>query len=171
MECYYWRESDSGNKRITVTQDKESATKFSICLENANHQNEFGIQTFQKGAFAERLGCDVTFSGCSPENSPPALKLCPHFSTPSQHRFCLKDPKKKKGDIASPRNWVSGSEWYFIRCARRQLTPSGKGKLCIKLNEDGQELTVVPSTKSHNGRDVLMLFCTENASQESFEYV
>ena len=70
MECYYWRESDSGNKRITVTQDKESATKFSICLENANHQNEFEIQKFQKGVPAERLGCDVTFSGCSPENSP-----------------------------------------------------------------------------------------------------
>ena len=169
MGCYYWRESDSGNKRITVTQDKERATKFSICLENANHQNEFEIQKFQKGVPAERLGCDVTFSGCSPENSPPALKQ--NFSKSSEHRFCLKDPNKKKGDKASPRDWVSGDEWFFIRCARREYIPSGKGKLCIHLNEDGQELTVVPSTKLHNGRDVLMLFCTEKASRESFEYV
>ena len=47
----------------------------------------------------------------------------------------------------------------------------GKGKLCFKLKEEGQELTVIPSSKSHDGRDVLMLFRTEKLRQEGFEYI
>ena len=166
---YYWKESDTGNKRITVTDDRESATKFSICLEKVKHPTEFAIQKFQEGVPAERLGCKKTFGGWSPENSPPQLKQ--NFSKPSEHRFSLKDPSQKVHHNASPRDWVSGRGWFFIRCARREFTRNGKGKLCIKLKEIGQELTVVPSTQSHNGRDVLMLFSTEKASQESFEYI
>ena len=111
----------------------------------------------------------MTIGGKSPDNSPPALKES--FNKPSEHRFSLKNANKKDGDAASPRDWVLGEEWHFIRCARRELTPHGKGKLCIKLKENGQELTVIPSSKSHNGHDVLMRFCTEKAPQQSFEYI
>jgi hypothetical protein len=171
--CYYWRESDTGNKRITVTQDQKNATKFSIvCLENANHPNEFAIQKFKnKDETPERLECNIRVDGFSSENSPPVLKQS--YAISRDHRLSLKDLEKEQGDTTSPHDWVLGGEWFFIRCARRsrEFAIRGKGKLCFKLKEEGQELTVIPSSKSHDGRDVLMLFRTEKPRQEGFEYI
>ena len=165
---YYWKEGGSG--KIEVTQDEAEATMFSICLEDISHPNEFAIQKFQTTGPTERLACNVTTDGRSTRHAPPTIKQT--FYNPSDQRWCLKDPNGRKGNVANPRNWLSCSDWFVIRCSRRRALIKGKGKLCIKINSDYLgELTVIPSSKSHNGNDVLMHFCLQKVSRKAFEYV
>ena len=112
------------------------------------------------------MECNIRVDGFSSENSPPVLKQS--YAISRDHRLSLKDPEKEQGDTTSPRDWVLGGEWFFIRCARRsrEFAIRGKGKLCFKLKEEGQELTVIPSSKSHDGHDVLMLFSAEKPRQK-----
>ena len=167
---YYWKESDSDDGKIEVTQHEAKATLFSICLEDICRPNEFAIQKFQTTGPTERLACNVTTDGRSSRSAPPTLKQ--NFSNPSDQRWCLKDPNGRRGNLANPRNWLSCSDWFVIRCSPRRALIKGKGKLCIEFkNGNNGELIVLPSSTSHNGRDKLMHFCLQKVSRKAFEYV
>ena len=161
----YLKENEA-DETIVGTTEKTCATKFCIELEYENYPNKFAIKKFDESKLnpAAYITNAVTVTGRNPRNQPPIITTA--NVTRENTRFSLVNQmQEEKVEIDADR-WIKGDEWCFIRCARRRNLFK-RGKLCVKEVKTRQgtwyQMFVVPSSSSHNGKDVFMLFHLESA--------
>ena len=153
--------------RVTVTEKKEDATKFSLSLDKIKHPTVFSICVFTSGGPRKCLTCEHFFGGRSPPNRPPVLA---EGFIGAQVQMSLKDQLHEKGNRVDPQEWIDSGNWYVIRCSHRQGLKSGS-RLCIKRAPSGEfELGAVPSIKCQ-GKESFTQFGLETVPAESFEYI
>lgn len=132
------------------------AKKFCINITEGSHI--ITIDTFEDRGPKKRLTYSVSlFSSQSPGEYPPVLR---ENSDTYEQRLTLKHTRDPRGNMINPNLWMSEKRVdLYIRCHHF----GKKGKFCIQKIDDSEdfELTIVPKSDVHNGRDVLMLFYLE----------
>ena len=156
---------DSGG-RVSVTENKEEATKFSLSLDKIKHPTVFSICVFTSGGPRKCLTCDRFFGGRSPPNKPPVLA---EGFREGDVQMSLKDPLLEKGNRIDPQEWIDSGNWFVIRYSHRRRLKAGS-RLCIRRASTGEnELAAVPSIR-YQGKESFMQFGLESVPVESFEY-